>query len=121
MEADPHYRRLDDEEFLAEFRPEFDAHGGYRQLHPAVPHERETLLFAHAERRVWTLLDVDGFVMLSSGWHVVNRLAHVVTQLPYEPDQVIEVYGAEDLAEWEARVARAERFGLDGPDELPDD
>lgn len=40
---------------------------------------------------VWTLLDVDGDLCLSEGFHFVNRLGYYITEIPYEPDTNYQV------------------------------
>lgn len=100
----PQYVRLDEWEFQERYQALLDDNGGYRQLHPAIESERRKLLAAQSEHRVWTILDTDGFVSISSGWHVVNRIAHIITERPFDPRQEIEVYDPEELLEWEQRV-----------------
>lgn len=35
-------------------------------------------------RTVWTLLDCDGDLYISAGWHHVNRLGYYITEKPWE-------------------------------------
>lgn len=102
--ATPEYVRLDEWEFQERYRPLLDENGGYRQLHPAIESERLELAEAQPEHRVWTILDTDGFVSISAGWNVVNRLAHIISEIPFDPMQTIEVFDPADLHEWEARL-----------------
>ena len=36
-----------------------------------------------APEKVWTLLDVDGGLYISSGYHFVNRVGYFVTEVPW--------------------------------------
>lgn len=97
----PEYVRLDEWEFRERYKPILDETGGYRQLHPIIESERLELALAQAEHRVWTIVDADGFVMISAGWHIVNRLAHIITVRPFEPRKAVDVFDPEELIEWE--------------------
>ncbi len=39
---------------------------------------------AHAEKRLWTVLDCDGKLYIMAGWYFVNRLHYVITNEPYD-------------------------------------
>lgn len=41
--------------------------------------------------RVWTLLDNDGVLTVSNGYHRVNRMGYFVTEVPYMDGQLIDV------------------------------
>lgn len=40
---------------------------------------------------VWTILDVDGELMIASGYHFVNRLGYILTARPCPERTLIEV------------------------------
>ena len=42
-------------------------------------------------RHIWTLLDVDGELIVSEGYHIVNRFGHFITEKPYEDGVTYEV------------------------------
>jgi hypothetical protein len=42
-------------------------------------------------RRVWTLLDCDGKLVVADGFHFVNRLGYYVTDVPCPDGQQIDV------------------------------
>lgn len=46
--------------------------------------------------RVWTVLDVDGALMLDSGMSFVNRMGYVITELPAPADTFISVQDEDD-------------------------
>lgn len=95
------YVQLDEWEFQERYQPILDETGGYRQLHPVIESERLELVAAQAEHRVWTIVDADGFVMISAGWHIVNRLAHIITARPFDPRQAVDVVDPDELLRWE--------------------
>jgi hypothetical protein len=35
-------------------------------------------------KRVWTILEADGKLFYSAGYHIVNRLGYIITARPYE-------------------------------------
>ena len=37
--------------------------------------------------RIWTILDCDGKLYISPGWHYVNRLEYLITEIPYKEGQ----------------------------------
>lgn len=50
--------------------------------------------------RVWTLLDVDGFQVIGSGLHFVNRVGYFVTEVAFEGAFLdVNVDDEEDLAD----------------------
>ena len=66
------YRTLTDDAFIAQYRPERNADGSvYRQRDFSNAADMRAVNAARAEHRVWTMLDVDGAVVLSAGCHVV--------------------------------------------------
>lgn len=42
-------------------------------------------------RRVWTILDGEGELFYSSGYHIVNRLGYLITEKPFPKNQDILV------------------------------
>lgn len=54
--------------------------------------------------RVWTLVDSDGDMSVTSGCHFVNRVGYFITTKPWEHDQPIDIdlFDEEELAEIEA-------------------
>jgi len=38
----------------------------------------------HDAKFVWTLIDCEGGLYLSNGWHFVNRLGYVVTEVEHD-------------------------------------
>lgn len=42
--------------------------------------------------RVWTVLDVDGELVITNGFHHVNRLNYVVTEMPFDADFIEVIY-----------------------------
>lgn len=50
------------------------------------------------KNQVWTVLDVDGDLIISDGFHFVNRMGYIITEVPYTNDEPLDVYDDEDLA-----------------------
>lgn len=50
---------------------------------------------------IWTYIDVDGVLLLSNGYHLVNRLGYVVTEIPYHgPDTEVVLFDESDEEEY---------------------
>lgn len=97
--------RIDEFEFAATYRPVETADGRWRDfLWKDDPECLAAVAEADAENRVWTLVDADGFTLVMSGKHFVNRLEYYITEVPAPKGDYVEVYDADDLADWEARA-----------------
>lgn len=42
-------------------------------------------------RRVWTLVENDGKMSILSGFHLVNRIGHFITDTPHTGDDMLEI------------------------------
>lgn len=109
------YTRIDEIAFETRYRPLCDEDGAWRDFDWTMESDRAAIAQATDERRIWTTLDVDGFVILSAGWHFVNRLGYVITEVPVADDLEVEVFDPEELEEWQERVQIAEELGPDSP------
>ena len=97
--------RIDEFEFEATYRPILAADGRWRDFFwKDDPECVAAIAEASAENRVWTLVDADGFTLVISGKHFVNRLEYYITEMP-APKVDVEVYDPEDLADWERSTA----------------
>jgi hypothetical protein len=96
--------RIDEFDFERAYRPLRAQDGAWRSFDWTVPEEWDAVSQAARDGRVWTIVDSDGFVSTTSGLHFVNRLGYVITEVATPPDMIVDVYDAEELAEWEARV-----------------
>jgi hypothetical protein len=74
------------------------------ELRNAEAADRIALHVAEREGRLWTRMDEDGFLFTGSGYHYVNRLGYVITEVPVPDDVSVDVYDEEDLQEWEERT-----------------
>lgn len=86
--------------FEAVYIPFKDDGGAWLEYWPEGDASRALLAEATSERRIWTMLDVDGFTMLASGWHVVNRLGYYISRVPVPDGLHVLVYDEEDWEEW---------------------
>lgn len=41
--------------------------------------------------KVWTVLDCDGVLVVSSGFALVNRMGYIITRVPVEPGDMVTV------------------------------
>lgn len=41
---------------------------------------------------IWTLLDCDGKLCITSGWHYVNRMGYIIAKVPHDAE-IIDVIG----------------------------
>jgi hypothetical protein len=58
----------------------------YKDFHPAIldkQKDKDELYKAVAEKRVWTLIDGDESLWISTGLHWVNRVDVYITEKPY--------------------------------------
>lgn len=46
-------------------------------------------VFKTAPDKVWTVLDCDGPHVVGSGFHYVNRVGYIITEVPVEPGQSV--------------------------------
>lgn len=60
-----------------------------------LEHVREVL--AENPNKVWTVLDCDGSLVLSSGYHHVNRMGYIITETPVEEGVVVTVEDDDDF------------------------
>ena len=96
------YLQLDETAFEQRFRPLKDEAGAWRDFDWTDAADLGEITRAAAELRLWTTVDVDGFVMLLSGWHLVNRLGYVISEVAFPELVAIEVYDPADLEDWDA-------------------
>jgi len=76
------------------YEPERNPDGSlYRQRDWSVPADAHAVRAAHAERRVWTMLD-EGVVV--SGLARINRAFYIITAHPYGEDEQIEAGDPDD-------------------------
>lgn len=105
------YLQLDEIAFQERFRPLLDAGGAWFDFDWTDAEDARSIELARIERRLWTTLDVDGFVVVASGWHFVNRLGYVITEEAAPVDQEIEVFDPDELEDWTASLREAEESG----------
>jgi hypothetical protein len=97
-------QRIDESEFEQTYRPLRAPNGSWRDFNWTVPSDLEAITQVEREGRLWTRMDEDGFLFTGSGYHYVNRLGYVITEVPVPDDVSIDVYDEEDLQEWEERT-----------------
>jgi hypothetical protein len=118
---------LTDDQFIARYKPEENEQGDYyRQRDWTVPEDQEEIEKATKEHRIWTAGDDDdGNFGISSGWHFVNRLYYIITELPLEnPDWIVQVLDDSDRDEEEAYIlweSSGEVETFDSEDEAKDE
>jgi hypothetical protein len=98
---------LTDDQFIARYKPEENLQGDYyRQRDWTVPEDQVEIEKATKEHRIWTAGDDDdGNFCISSGWHFVNRLYYIITELPLEnPDWNVQVPDDSDRDEEETYI-----------------
>jgi len=39
--------------------------------------------------QIWTVCEIEGQMMVQSGWHFVNRYAYILTEIPFETDVLV--------------------------------
>jgi len=83
------------DEFVERFRPEanFIANNGsdlFETYGPELAYVRA--INGMNPGRVWTMVDGDdGQIVITSGYHFVNRIAYIITEVPCPDGEFIEV------------------------------
>lgn len=96
---------IDEFAFQDIYRPILDTDGSWRDFWwRDDPECLARLAEAAPERRVWTLVDIGGFTLVTSGRHFVNRLAYYITEVPVPDDVDVDVYDRDEFEEWEASL-----------------
>ncbi len=96
---------IEEEAFIERFRPvpnhlddnaSFDFGDGgciFETYGPELDYVR-----LQPEEHIWTVLDVDGELMIASGYHFVNRLGYILTAKPWPERTLIEVSLSDDAS-----------------------
>ena len=59
---------------------------------PEIDYVREFGKKPGGELKIWTVMAVDGKIIVSSGFHFVNRLNYILTEEPFAEAEDIDVY-----------------------------
>lgn len=97
------YEQLDEATFEERYRPLRDPDGAWRDFSWLEPEDQSLIEVAAREHRIWTTVDVNGFVLVTAGSHFVNRLGYVITEVAFDPNAQIDVLDPEDWTEWTER------------------
>lgn len=89
-------KTISEDEFFETYKPvknPFIRHASWNgsMLEPygnELAHVQETL--KHEPNRVWTVLDCDGALIASSGYHHVNRMGYIITEVPVAEGDMVE-------------------------------
>lgn len=87
---------ISEEDFYENFKPvknpfEADAAWDGSMLETyGREHEHVLEVLKTEPQKVWTVLDCDGSLIASSGYHHVNRVGYIITELPVPADEFIE-------------------------------
>ncbi|MCA3000347.1 MAG: hypothetical protein ING75_17300 [Rhodocyclaceae bacterium] len=65
---------------------------GFETYGPEIDYVREFGKKPGGELKAWTVVDVDGKLIVSSGFHFVNRLNYILTEVPFAEAEDIDVY-----------------------------
>lgn len=83
------------DEWLSTFRPilnQFDDNASYDGRMFETYGDEVTYVKDQPNPHIWTLLDAEGYTIISKGWHFVNRLGYFVCEVPFtdeDPDEII--------------------------------
>lgn len=97
------YRRITEDQFNDEFKPVknhlvSDASNNGAMFETYGPELEHVQQVATTEpNRVWTVVDSDGWG-IASGFHLVNRLGYIITEVPAPDNVAIEVYDPDEEA-----------------------
>lgn len=93
---------ISEESFFATYKPEpnpFDAEAPWNgsmleTFGPELEYVKAAL--AATPDKVWTVLDCDGSLIVSSGYHHVNRVGYIITEVPVADGEMVETEADED-------------------------
>ena len=77
------------DEWVEKYKPVLDGEGCPRAFETTGPDYDEVI--PYPANQVWTRVDCDGSMPITSGWHFVNRDAYFLTEVPFEDGIEIEV------------------------------
>ncbi len=89
-------KTISEAEFFDTYKPvpnPFVAHAAWNgsMLETYGPElERVKEVLALEPNKVWTVLDVDGALIVSSGFHHVNRMGYIITEVPVLEGEMVE-------------------------------
>jgi hypothetical protein len=83
---------LTHDEWVEQFGPVLDQHGQPRSF-DTVGEEYDEMVRRSTEGDLycWTEVQADGYIVIASGWHLVDRLAYYLTEVPFDPKTIYEV------------------------------
>lgn len=92
----PTHKSISEDDFYATYKPvknpfEADAawNGAMLETYGRELEHVENVLKT-APGTVWTVLDVDGSLIASSGFHHVNRIGYIITEVPVAAGESVE-------------------------------
>jgi hypothetical protein len=78
------HKRIQQRTFHKKFSLEINQRDNSQQFEHFELLDLQAMHYAHAGKRLWTVLDCDGKLYLMAGWYFVNRLHYVITNEPYD-------------------------------------
>ncbi len=94
MTEQANYTHLTYSQWSEQYKPLRNEHEDYIEIEFD---ETEKLNKLMKENRLWTELDGDDCICITSGFHFVNRLRYFATEKPYDPNIFVDVWDEEDL------------------------
>jgi hypothetical protein len=101
--TNPTVRLITWDEFETEFKPRQNLltkrsdYNGWK-YETYGDHEAFIRMFAQTNpENVWTIMDGDEGIIIGSGWHYVNRMGYIITELPYKAGQSVTVQDEKDI------------------------
>ena len=86
----PELLRLTWEEWVEEYKPYTDEEGNPRMF-DLFGSDKDSV-DAHPDSLIWTYLEGDTGVLITEGYHYVNRLGYYLTEKPSLPNTSYEIY-----------------------------
>jgi hypothetical protein len=79
-------------EFVEKYKPERTANGDTHLRDWFSDEDKKAIQVGIDENRLWTMIDGDnGTCPYVSGYHYVNRMHYLLTEVPYDPNDFITV------------------------------
>lgn len=123
---------ISEQQFWAQFKPiknPHDSNASYDGcMFETFGVEHDAVLKANQTNplTVWTIQDCNGLLFIGNGYHFVNRMGYLITEVPAEPDtdyKITDEYMPllnEGDTESVASVLMPDVFDYDTPDEIPE-
>lgn len=119
-----HVQQINDNDFIARFKPKKNhlddnaSFDGCMYETYGTEYEYVNDVLKTAPCNVWTVIDCDGELVISNGWHFVNRMGYIITEVAFGEDELIEVIDDDVILPYSIDISTAGNGGAISSDLL---